>query len=168
MKKVIIIGCSGAGKSTLAIKMSKKVGLPLIHLDKENWKPGWEDTPREIWQAKVKQLVEKPEWIMDGNYRGTIEPRIKKADTVLFLYFNRFICIWGVLKRLITGTRVDPIPGCKEQFDYEFIKFLKWIWTYNKKVAPYILKLLSVENESEKNIFIFKNRKQVNQFLENL
>jgi len=41
MERVMIIGCAGAGKSTLARKLGAITGLPVIHLDREHWRPGW-------------------------------------------------------------------------------------------------------------------------------
>ena len=41
MKKIMIIGCCGSGKTTLAKKLSNKLNLPLIHLDKLNWRDNW-------------------------------------------------------------------------------------------------------------------------------
>ena len=34
MERIMIIGCSGSGKTTLAMKLSEKLSLPLVHLDK--------------------------------------------------------------------------------------------------------------------------------------
>jgi adenylate kinase family enzyme len=40
MRRVLVIGISGAGKSTFARELAARIGLPLIHLDKEFWRPG--------------------------------------------------------------------------------------------------------------------------------
>ena len=43
MRRVLVIGPCGAGKSTLAFKLAERTGLPLHHMDKLNWLPGWVD-----------------------------------------------------------------------------------------------------------------------------
>lgn len=79
----MIIGCCGAGKSTLARKLHAVAGLELIHLDRQYWKSGWIETEPEEWGEKVAGLVAKPNWIIDGNYGGTMDIRIKRADLSL-------------------------------------------------------------------------------------
>ena len=46
MKRIMIIGCGGAGKSTLARQLGEKLNLPVVHLDKLFWLPGWEHISR--------------------------------------------------------------------------------------------------------------------------
>ena len=70
-KKIMIIGCCGSGKSTLARQLAQCVDLPLIHLDREYYKPNWEKPSKNEWEEKVKSLNLKSEWIMDGNYYNT-------------------------------------------------------------------------------------------------
>ncbi|EBR8158754.1 adenylate kinase, partial [Salmonella enterica subsp. enterica serovar Newport] len=41
MRRVLIVGCPGAGKSTLAKELANITKLPLIHLDRYYWLPGW-------------------------------------------------------------------------------------------------------------------------------
>jgi len=93
---------------------------------------------------------------MDGNYGGTLEYRIQKADVIIFLYLSTITCLFSVIKRIISKVRVDVIPGCMERFEWGFIKFTIG---YNKEVAPKVLKLLSKYN-SEKIIHIFKSRRE--------
>ena len=66
MKKIIIIGCSGSGKSTLARKLGEITQLPVIHLDKLWWKPGWETVSCDEFDVLHQAAMAEPAWIMDG------------------------------------------------------------------------------------------------------
>ena len=46
-KRVLIVGCGGSGKSTLARHLGEKTGLPVVHLDRLWWLPGWVERSRE-------------------------------------------------------------------------------------------------------------------------
>ena len=50
MERVLILGSPGAGKSTFARRLAERSGLPLIHLDKHFWRPGWVEPAPEEWQ----------------------------------------------------------------------------------------------------------------------
>jgi adenylate kinase family enzyme len=39
--RVLIVGCGGAGKTTMARRLASITGLPLVHLDRVYWRPGW-------------------------------------------------------------------------------------------------------------------------------
>ncbi|MEM6646980.1 MAG: hypothetical protein AAF730_12090 [Bacteroidota bacterium] len=88
MRRVIIIGSGGSGKSTLAKRLGEQLSLPVIHLDAHYWNPGWVETPPDAWAAKVDTLIKGEAWVMDGNYGGTMDARIARADTVIFLSFS--------------------------------------------------------------------------------
>jgi hypothetical protein len=89
MRRVLVIGICGAGKSTFSRTLARKTGLPLIHLDKEYWKPGWTKTPRDLWRARVGELVAGDRWIIDGNYAGSLDLRLPRADTVVRFDYPR-------------------------------------------------------------------------------
>ena len=166
MERIIIIGCSGAGKSTLSRALGTKLDLPVVHLDKLWWKPGWVESEREEFDAKLAEETAKARWIIDGNYHRTLEKRLEHCDMVIYLDFNRITCILGVLKRVIStygSVRPDMGAGCPERFD---LGFLKWVWGFNKKNRKNYLQILS--KETEKSVLIFKNRRQVKSFLDSL
>ena len=166
MERILIIGCGGAGKSTLARQLGEKLGIPVVHLDKLFWKPGWvESAPEEI-DAKIMEELRKPKWIMDGNFNRTLPQRVKYCDTIIYLDFSRTACLMGVVKRILTtyGTvRPDMGEGCPERFDLEF---LKWVWNYNKNKRERNYRLLN-EAEGVETI-VLKNRRMVKRFLARL
>jgi len=164
MKRIIIIGCGGAGKSTLARNLGEKTGLPVIHLDQIFWSPGnWQHLDKETFDALLMAEMEKPQWILDGNYDRTVEMRLEKCDTVIYLDFSRLTCLAGWMKRVITNwgkARADMAPGCNEWFDPEFAK---WIWTFNDQKRAIYLNMLS--HLEDKKVYILKNRREVRRFL---
>ena len=166
MERIMIIGCGGAGKSTLARQLGEKTGLPVVHLDKLFWKPGWVESSREEIDAKIMAEMAKPQWIMDGNYNRTLAERMRHCDTIIYLDFSRFACLMGVLKRVITtyGTvRPDMGEGCPERFDGEF---LQWVWNYNKNKRESNYRLLNEATHAE--TIVLKNRRAVKKFLKSL
>ncbi|MEC9209697.1 MAG: AAA family ATPase [Bacteroidota bacterium] len=164
MKKVLVLGCCGAGKSTFSKKLHSILKLELIHLDKYYHKPNWEEPEKTEWEKTVNSLVEKPSWIMDGNFSETMDIRIKNADTIIYLDYPTLKCFWRVLLRLFKHNgrvRSDMATGCKEQLDLEFLYF---VLTFNSKNRKETLKRLGSAKEN-KRVYIFKSDKEADLFL---
>lgn len=167
MQKVMLIGCGGSGKSTLARKIHEITGLELLSLDRHYWHPNWVKTASDEWALKIEQLCERPNWVMDGNYGGTMDYRLSKADTVIFLDFPTWICLSRVLKRTLRfygQTRPDMGEGCPERISFEF---LLYVFHYRKTRRAGILKRLEKVKDSTQ-IHIFKNDREIDAFLDSL
>ena len=166
MERIMIIGCGGAGKSTLARQLGAKLNLPVVHLDKLFWRPGWEQISREEFDRHHREALAQEKWIIDGNYDRTMGERAKYCDTIIYLDFSRAACLMGVAKRVLTSygrVRPDMAEGCPERFDLEFIK---WIWDFNKNNREKTYRLL---NETEgKETIVLKTRCAVRLFLKSL
>jgi adenylate kinase family enzyme len=107
---------AGAGKSTFSRALSAKTGLPVIHLDVYFWKPGWVKPSEDDWRDKQRSLLAGEEWIADGNYHATLEDRLERADTVVFLDTPWWVC---ARRAFVRGVRKRPagfqLPnGCQE------------------------------------------------------
>ena len=112
----------------------------------------------------MRQLVTASEWIIDGNYGGTLDLRLEACDTVVFLDLPRVVCLWRVVRRQLRYLgRVRPeLPaGCRERLSWEF---LVWIWTYPRRRRGDILKRLAAQ-ESRKRVAILGSAAAIEEFL---
>ena len=155
VKRIALIGSGGSGKSTLARKLGTKLEIEVYHLDALLWKPNWQPTTKEEQRKVQLDLVKKEEWIIDGNYNGTMDIRLNAVDTIIFVDISRVICIYRVLKRMIQyrgKSRPDMAEGVNERLDFNF---LKWVWDYPKTKKPVVLKKLKQSND--KKVIILKS-----------
>ena len=159
MKRIMVIGCPGSGKSTLSRELHCKTGIPLYHLDMLNWNADRTMVEKSVFLERLSDVLEKDEWIIDGNYGSTMELRMQRCDTILFLDYPLDVCLDGVSKR--RGQPRSDMPWKETgQDDEEFIRFIK---NYNSQSKPYVMELL--QNYSHKNIIVFKSRNEANSFL---
>ena len=158
MKKVIVIGCPGSGKSTFARALHDKTGIPLYHLDMMYWNADKTTVEKRVFLELLSSVLEKDEWIIDGNYGSTMELRMAACDMVIFLDYPLDVCLDGIRAR--RGKPRSDMPWIETEEDAEFIEFIK---SYNEQQKPKVLELL--EKYSDKNIVIFKSREQADAFL---
>lgn len=163
MKKIIVIGSGGAGKSTFSKRLGKALNIDVIHLDTLYWRPNWVKTPVYEWNEIVRKLLKADSWIMDGNFGGTREMRMKACDTVIFLDLPRRVCLYRILKRVLLyrgKTRPDMAAGCSEKIDLEFIA---WIWNYPYRSRPRILD--EMKHFSAKHLVVLRSTREIDAFL---
>lgn len=128
MQRIAVVGSGGAGKSTFAKQLGERTGIPVVHLDRHYWKPGWVETPRDEWREVQRGLLAGQTWIADGNYGGTFDVRFSGADTVIVLALPRWLCASRALRRSLQHRGRDvQADGCPERVD---LRFLHWIWRY--------------------------------------
>lgn len=141
-KRVLIVGCGGSGKSTLARAMGGRFGLPVVHLDRLWWLPGWQNVTREEFDEGLAKALARPEWIIDGNYARTFAERLARADFCVYLDIDTETCMRGALdraRRYAGKTRPDMTEGCEERMDAEFEQ---WIREFSERVRPAMLRQL--------------------------
>lgn len=81
--RIMIMGNCEAGKSSFSRKLGFRTGFPVVHLDALYWQPGWVETPRDQFRRLQHEALVGPDWIVDGNYGGTLEERLAVADVVV-------------------------------------------------------------------------------------
>ena len=167
MKRVMIIGCSGSGKSSLALKLAQKTELPVIHMDQFYWQPDWVMRSDEAISKLVADAISRDAWIFDGNYSRNFNERAVRSDTIVFLDFPRWLCLFRVTKRAILNlgkSRSDMADDCPERLDTAFLEFLKFIYYYPSNGRLKALQLLEEAPESAA-VFHLRTRLEVEQFL---
>ncbi len=161
MNKIIIIGCPGSGKSYFSKELAKKTNFPLYHLDLLYWNKDKTIIEKSIFLERVRSIFKNDNWIIDGNYQSSMEERIIECDTIFFLDYDLDVCLKGISERF--GKPRSDLPWIEEEYDEEFINYIK---NFQVLKRPEILILL--EKYQDKKIYIFKDRIDSVNFLENL
>ena len=163
INRISIVGGPGAGKTTLSNILSDFLEIPVLHIDGIFYKPNWVEIDKGERDKKILEFSNKEKWIIDGTYSSTLKQRFDKSDLIIFLDYTNMARIKGILQRFLKyrGREKEEIPGCNERLNYRLIKYT---WNYNKNKRPFIMNNLN--SIDSKKILIFKNRKELNIWLE--
>ena len=161
MKRIMIIGCPGSGKSTFARELQKRTNLPLYYLDMLYWNADRTTVPKEEFRRRLREVLEKDMWIIDGNYGSTMEMRMAVCDTVIFLDYPTELCLAGIHAR--RGKVRPDMPWVETETDADFESFVR---RFRDEKCPQIFALL--ERYREKEIFVFHDRDEAEAFLGNV
>ena len=162
MKKIIVIGCPGSGKSTISWALHNKTGIPLYHLDMMFWNANKTTVEKSVFLERLSAVLERDEWIIDGNYGSTMELRMAACDTVIFLDYPLDVCLDGIRER--RGKPRSDMPW----IDTELDPWLKGeIEEFGTKNLPTLYDLLDKYKDG-RDIVIFKSREESERFLNEL
>ncbi|XFA98897.1 AAA family ATPase [Candidatus Izemoplasma sp. B36] len=165
MERILIIGCPGSGKSTFAKKLSKKLNYPILHLDRIFHIDNYNQISREELKNKIKSFIKNNKhFIIDGNYHGTLEFRLKYSDTVFYFNIDTKTCLDNVINRCKSGSIRDDIA---EGFDNSIIdpEFIEYVKSFNLEKKPIIEDIL---DDFDGKIIKFYNYKDVENYLEEI
>ena len=160
--KIAIIGYSGSGKSTLARKLAEHYQIPVLHFDRVQFRPNWEIRPQQSKELMTKVFLDLHEdWVIEGNYsKPSYERRMKEADIIIMLLFNRISCLYRVTRRYLkykNTTRSDMADGCKEKLDWEFVK---WVLRDGRSKTARE-RYQNVVNQYPEKTIVIKNQRQL-------
>lgn len=160
-----VIGVGGAGKTTFSVELGRRLGLPVIHLDRLYWRPGWSAMPDDEWRSVVAGLVREPAWVLDGNYSRTLDLRVATADTLVFFDVRRPTAFLGVARRWLRHHgRAVQADGCTERLDREF---LAWLWHWPSRSRLRVVAALEAA-PPHLTIHRFRSRRAAWRFLDSL
>lgn len=112
--RIVVTGMAGAGKSTFSRMLSDKTGLPVIHLDRHSWRPGWVRVSVDELLEKQRTLLAAERWIVDSNDVDD-DLLIARADTLVILTTPWWLCAWRAFRRGLRRPPETQLPaGCEE------------------------------------------------------
>lgn len=129
MERVVILGRGGAGKSVAARRLGDITGLIVIELDALFWCPEFgAPTPHEWTRIQDELLQAQSRWILDGDLGpyDQLEPRLRRADTVLVLDFGLARCIVRALRR-----------------SREAREFWRWTFAWRRRSRPAVMNAIA-------------------------
>lgn len=149
MERVVVFGRGSAGKSALARELGTATGLPVVELDNEFWSVDLEPLAPEEWARRQAILAAQPRWIMDGDLGpyDVVEPRLRRADTVVVLDLPLWLCAWRARRR---G------PARRD--------FWEWTIRWPRHSRPSLLRAIS-ELAPRADVVILRTRRSVRRWL---
>lgn len=84
---------------------------------------------------------------------------------MIWLDFSPIVCLYRIIKRRLRKNRVDEITDCKERITFELVKWVLWKFPRDNKKD--VLKRIK-EVKKEKDVFVLKSNKEVENFLKSL
>ena len=176
MRRIIITGMAGSGKSTLACQMAAVLDIEVFHMDSIIWQADWAKRSLLEWTGHLKEIVQKESWIIEG--KGKLDTRkiaydiqFPMADTIIFLDFNKYLCLWRICKRTLQcfgKHKVELSPEYPERFRGS-LALLKRVWkNFQQERLAILEELEQYANRDGKKIISIENPSQVKSFLEQL
>lgn len=127
MRRVMVVGGPGSGKTTFAGELGAATGLPVVHMDRIHWLPGWIERSRDEKDRLASEVHARPAWIFEGGHSRTYPERLARADTMIWLDVPVALRLLRVLRRAARWygtTRPDLPENCPERFDLGFLAFI--------------------------------------------
>ncbi len=166
-QRICIVGLSSAGKSTLAQLIGEKRNLPVLHLDQifhlKNTQ--WQKRDFDDFKRDLSLFIEQKKWVIDGSYAKTLDMRLMRADTVIVLRLNRFLCLYRFFRRMISRQhkRVGMLEGARERISYHMIHYILFDGAKRYRKFDEI-----ISKYTHLNVFYLCSVHEIDEFVKNL
>ncbi len=156
-RRFALIGLPGSGKSTFAVRLGRLLSIPVHHLDKHMFEPNGNKRDKQDFLSIQKAIVDEESWIVEGCSFSTFEMRFARADTVIYFFLPRSLCIWRMLKRIFN---YEKSFGGLRKITWGL---LKYTWHFDAEKREKIAEL--VKKYPALDFRIFRNQQDADQYL---
>lgn len=127
-RRIMINGPSNAGKSTLADAIGRKLGIPVVHLDRLSHEEhgNWVPRSAEAFQSLHDTAIAGTDWVMDGNYSRLMPQRYVRATGIVVIDDNllrRYLRYFH--RSLFQRQRIGGLESGRDSVKWEMVA---WIW----------------------------------------
>lgn len=137
--RIAIIGASNGGKSTLANALSRKLGIPAVHLDQLYHQPGtdWQPRPQQDFLVLHDAAIAAESWVIEGNYFVAMPQRLARATGLIWLDTAPLPSGLRYIRRtLVQGSRrVGAVDGAPERLKWSLLSYI--LFEQPRKRAKY-------------------------------
>lgn len=169
MNKIAVFGNAGSGKSTTSRQLAQQLQLPLYVFDKIQFGYHGEAIEHQEYLKQHSDILTRQQWVIDGfGCLDTLWPRLKAADTLVYIDLPLYQHILWVTKRYLTGL-VNPPKGWPKGAPLlkSTIKSYQVLWLCHRKLAPHYRQFVA-NKAKEKTIFHLRSKKELNYFISSL
>ncbi len=168
--RISIIGHSSSGKSTLAKKISEKLGIPHLHIDRLWFESGAYrmlhpknadklEKAREWIKGEVAKWIQQKDWVSDGWY-SKVQPMVTgAADVLIYIDIPLWKRMMNHLKRTFTDERHKEL-NIWDDLRFVFEMPYRTLSRY-KKIRQFI-------KDNEAKLVVLRSHKETDRYLENL
>lgn len=118
--RVAVMGYVGSGKTFLSECISRKKGIPALHLDDIYFDKNWKPVDKTVVLSQAAEFMSEEDWLIDGFYKDILmEERLEKADMIVMLLLPRVVCLYRAIRR----SKVRTQQGYKNDLNPWFLKF---------------------------------------------
>ena len=141
-QRLNVVGTSGVGKTTLARRLSQVLALPHVELDALYWGPNWTEPTPEVFRRRVGAALDRPRWVVDGNYSVVRDIIWGRADTIVWLDYGLPLILWRVTWRTVRRAARREVlwQGNREAWGRFFSRDSMVVWvlqTYRRRRRQY-------------------------------
>jgi hypothetical protein len=141
-RRIVVLGGAGAGKSTLARAIGERLMLPVWHLDRFVFGPGWTRIDDHIARRRLVEALQPDHWVVEGVYPALQDITLPHADLVVWIeqpVLLRLFRAWRKTRIHKGKPRVDRPDGCVEGFGAGYacavFRFGRFKPSYQQKLA---------------------------------
>jgi adenylate kinase family enzyme len=145
MTRAVVVGNGGGGKSTLSRALAGRHDLVWCSVDQIQWTPGWEPAPEKEVSHRIRTVIARDRWIIDGwGPWSSIEERMERSDTLIFVDLPLWMHFWLAAERQISiaqgRPRSDPVEGCDDLLITR--RLFETIWQVDQDLRPRLVELV--------------------------
>lgn len=161
MRRIAVLGCGGAGKTTLARELGARLGIEVVHGDFLG-RVGDVRAQGDEWRRLEQGVLARDEWILDAMRLSSLDARLARADTAIFLDLPRRTCLASILlRRLRHRGAVVEEAGVADRVNRAFVR---WIWRFPHRERPVILAALE-QHRPTTDVVVLRSRRAARAYL---
>ncbi|WP_251977337.1 adenylate kinase [Salinicola avicenniae] len=173
-ERINVIGTSASGKTTLAYRLAEVLDLPVIEMDRLQWRPNWQMAPDETFLAELSAALDAtPGWVLDGNYHRTREIKWRNVDMIVWVDTSFWRTLRQAVSRAIRRIRAQeelwPGTGNRESLRRTFFSrdsVLLWMlktWRSHRRRYETVMQ---APRYAHIRFVRLRNRREVESFIE--